>query len=155
MKKCLKCKQYKPFSEFYINQAQKGGFGCWCKLCQSNYQKTKEGKVARKRYAQSRKGKCNQRKGNQKYFKSEKGKAIHRAKQKKYYANHPKVIKAQRAVNKAIKVGDIPSPKTKLCHYCSKPAQQYHHHKGYEPEYWFDIVPVCVECHFKYNRKVA
>ncbi|GAG26296.1 unnamed protein product, partial [marine sediment metagenome] len=28
-------------------------------------------------------------------------------------------------------------------------AEQYHHPNGYEPEHWFNIIPICIKCHNK------
>lgn len=39
MKQCLKCKQIKPVSEFYLNKLSKDGYSWWCKRCQKEYSK--------------------------------------------------------------------------------------------------------------------
>lgn len=39
------------------------------------------------------------------------------------------------------------------CHYCPAQAKQYHHHNGYEPEHYLDVVPICIKCHGEINRK--
>ena len=118
------------------------------------------------------KNKISQRKSNKKYKKTEKGKAAtHRAKQKyqktikyifarkiannNYRARHPIQIKAQRTVNNAIADGKLRRPDSLICHYCPEQAKQYHHHKGYEPKHWLDIVPTCTRCHRKSHRKIA
>lgn len=39
MKRCSKCKQVRPFSQFRKNVKAKDGHGYWCKICCSEYQK--------------------------------------------------------------------------------------------------------------------
>lgn len=144
-KKCPQCKQIKPFSEFY--KSKKDGLTSYCKSCkkiyQQNYRKTEKGKLAQKRYQQTEKGKITYRKGVAKYLKTPKGKAIRES----FNARNPNYRKAKNAINNAIRDGKLPRAKTLLCHYCPKPAQQYHHWHGYEPEHWLDVVPACRKCH--------
>lgn len=129
---------------------------------QSKYQKTEKGKATikhyqqsekfkatQKRYRQSEKGKIAQRKRSKKYYQTEKGKVARKRGNKNFKARNPNYEKSHNTVNHAIKIGKLPRPDTQLCHYCPKPAQQYHHHKGYAPENWLDVVPVCRKCHNK------
>jgi hypothetical protein len=51
------------------------------------------------------------------------------------------------AVHRAVERGDLIPVRTRQCVKCDKPAEQYHHHKGYAPEHQLDIIPVCVLCH--------
>lgn len=64
-KKCIKCKQEKPLSEFYTSVKTKDGFRNKCKICMYEfvcyYRQTKQGKKITK-------------KANQKYFSSIRGK---------------------------------------------------------------------------------
>lgn len=129
-KRCSKCKQIKPTSEFYKDPRKIGRWCSRCKTCRLKYAKehrqTKKYKISRKRYQQS-----------------EKGKATY----KRYQIQNPERNKAKSIVKYAVSIGKLPRPDTRLCHYCPKPAQQYHHHKGYAPEHWLDVVPVCIPCH--------
>ena len=164
MKTCSKCKQTKRLSEFQKNRAQKDGFSCWCKTCnkvynqsevgksnRKHYGQSEKGKTRDKRYRQSEKGKVADRKGKEKYRKTAKG----RLSQKRLKARYPNKIKARNAINSAIRIGKMISPKLLLCHYCPKPAQQYHHWHGYEPEHWLNVIPVCTDCHQKCKKKIA
>ena len=129
MKTCSKCKQNKQLSEFHKNRCRNDGLQDYCKSCDkfyhSNYYQTKQGKATRKRS------------------------------DKRFNARHPKYHKATHAVNNAIRDGKLPRANTWLCHYCPKPAQQYHHWHGYEPEHWLDVVPACRKCDYKEHRKIA
>lgn len=131
-KRCCHCKQIKPLSEFYKNRSTETGYGHYCKICRLK---------ANAKYKLTEKGKANEKK----YHQSEKGKIA----KKCYRIRHPKQVKAQKAVNHAIIIGELVRPDTLVCHYCEAKAQKYHHHKGYAPKHWFDIVPVCNPCHIK------
>jgi len=156
-KRCCTCKQIKPHTEFYQNKARKDGHQEDCKVCH---------RKADRKYRQTETGKLNHRKGDRKYRQSEKGKITIKEKDKRYKqrengklvnwlavkrfrAKHPEQTKAGRAVNHAIEAGKMARPDTRLCHSCTKPAQEYHHWRGYDPEHYLDVVPVCKKCHKK------
>ena len=176
MKICSKCKNIKQLSEFHKNRAKKDGYQDYCKICQRNvvkkYQKTdkgrdnhnasclkyfksekgkanlkryrssKKGKATYKRYSQSEKGKDNARR----YRESEKGKISAIKSTRKQRIFYPQKIKAVNAVNNAIRKRQLPPPDSLQCS-CGNPAKDYHHHKGYEPKHYLDVVPVCKKCH--------
>jgi hypothetical protein len=52
---------------------------------------------------------------------------------------------ARSALNEAIRSGKILRPTT--CSLCPNPSPQAHHHKGYEPEHWLDVLWLCLPCH--------
>lgn len=61
--------------------------------------------------------------------------------------------KARGAVNKAVRSGKLPPPDTMVCDSCDEAlAAHYHHFNGYEREHWFDIEPLCTECHGREHR---
>jgi len=161
-KRCCTCKRSKHISEFYKNRREKDGFQSQCKTCikqsHQKYRKSKKGKCAQKHYCQSVKGKANFKRYQQsakgkatqkRYNQSEKGKANNKASQQRYGIRHPQRCKAQVAVNHAVNDGILPHVNTLVCHYCPKPAQQYHHWHGYSREHWLDVVPACIPCHIK------
>ena len=43
--------------------------------------------------------------------------------------------------------GTLPWPERLPCVSWGQPAAQYHHHRGYAPEYRLDVVPMCPACH--------
>lgn len=153
LKTCSKCKQTKQLTGFYKHQSTKDGHrpdckSCFMKQCKK-YRQTKQGKAMRQketaRYYKTEKGKATRKR----YQQSEKGKVTY----KHSRIRHPECFKARRAVMRAITTGRLPRPNTRLCHYCPKPAQQYHHHKGYAPEHQLDVVPVCRKCHQNIPKK--
>jgi len=162
-KKCTKCKEIKPLSEFCRDRANKIGRKSCCKICDlkqvkkyqqtkrgkvvkrkanARYKKTEKGKAAEKRYSQSEKGKAIRKR----YRRTEKYKAIHNACIERYIHRNQNKHKANITLNNAIKLGKLPRPDTLRCS-CKKQAEQYHHHKGYAPENWLNVVPVCTKCH--------
>ncbi len=159
IKQCSKCKQSKSSSEFYIDRSKKDGLTSYCKLCQKKYQQSTKYKTAEKirenRYVQTDKGRANRRKAAKKYQNSAKGKAMKRVRLRCFYARNPNYAKAVNVTNHAVQAGKIPRPDSLLCRYCPKPAQQYHHWHGYEPEHWLDVVPTCIDCHKKRHRRIA
>lgn len=70
---------------------------------------------------------------------------------RKYFENrkaeNPAEHLAQRAVNLAVRRGEMPHIKTQKCSQCEKQARHYHHDKGYDIEHWLDVIPVCARCH--------
>lgn len=174
-KRCFKCKEIKPISEFHKEAASRDGFKNDCKICCSKYKKeysqTEQGKAWWKRYKQSEKGKA----ARKRYTKSEKRKAAKKrykqskkgkATQKRYAQSEkgknatkcfnifrPEQIKAVSVVNHAIRDGRLPRSDSLQCHYCPAQAKQYHHYLGYAPEHWLDVVPVCIKCHHNETSK--
>lgn len=149
-KYCPQCKQFKPLSEFHKKQSNKDGFQTYCKPCRKILAQSETNrayqKIYQQHYRQTEKGKVAYSKGNKKYRQTEKFKA----KEKRYRVRYPGKVKAVKAINNAIKGGKLPRPDTLLCHYCPKPAQEYHHWHGYELEHYLDVVPVCIKCHNKF-----
>lgn len=148
-KQCPRCKEIKTISEFSKDRTCTDSLDCYCKVCRNavvkQYQQTEKGKASIKRYAQSDKRKAYQKAYQKQYQRTEKCKTT----RKHYFIRHPEHRKARDAVSIAITVGRLPRLDTLLCHYCPKPAQQYHHWHGYAPEHWLDVVPVCRDCHSK------
>lgn len=138
IKRCSKCKQFKQLSKFNKSKSEKDGLQSYCKTCQRVYSHSKNGREA-----------C--RKAANNYRKTTKGKAT----KKRFYKRHPNYEKANHAVNNAITSGRLPRPDTMKCNYCPKQAQQYHHWHGYEPERWLDVIPICMNCHYKRRRRIA
>jgi len=166
-KRCSKCKQIKPLSEFYKDRSKKDGHQSECRTCNlkqvkkyqqtkrgkvvkqkanARYQKTGKGKAAQKRYSQSEKGKAT----HKCYRQTDKGKAIHNACIERYIRRNPEKHKANFAMNSAIKLGKLPRPDSLQCS-CGEQAEQYHHH-SYEPKFWLDVIPVCHKCHTKIHQ---
>lgn len=107
-------------------------------------EKRKANRKAVRKYRKTEKGKIVFKKACKKYRQSEKG--------KRYHLRFPKRYTAKNAVNSAVRHGKIPCIKTRRCYFCYKQAHQYHHYKGYEPEFKLDIIPICFKCHKKIHK---
>ncbi len=146
MKRCSKCKKLKSSEDFYAHNISEDGLRSKCvsclKIIQTQYQETKKGKASQKRYAQSEKGKASRRK----HLLSNKGKTTTKISRLAYSKKHPELQRARNAINNAIRAGKIPRADTLKC-VCGEQAHEYHHPKGYKPEHWFSIIPICVKCH--------
>lgn len=90
------------------------------------------------------------------YRKTKKYMAAQKRCWKKYREKNSVAIKITRpaynALNKAVARGIFPRPDTLKCFNCENQAKEYHHHKGYEPEYWFEVIPLCTNCHRNIHR---
>ncbi len=132
MKTCSKCHKDKSLKEFFKDKRKKDGHQITCKACQ--LKRAKE------------------------YRQTDKGRAVHLRCYKRYRLRHADRIKekryAQNAVNRAIAKGQLQRPDTQKCHYCPEAAEQYHHHKGYEPEHWLDVEPTCRKCHTRIHNNL-
>ena len=131
-KRCSKCNEIKPLSEFFKRTKNKDELQGYCKSCQNEsnkkYGKTKKGKAAKKRYGQSEKGRAN----HKRYEQSDKGKIA---------------IATRSAIRYAILTRRLPQPNTLQCHYCPAQAEEYHHWNGYKTNHRLDVIPVCIKCH--------
>jgi hypothetical protein len=126
-KQCSKCKQIKSISDFRQRTDSKDGYRHQCKKCLGFY--------------------INQ------WYKTEKGKKRMHIHNLKYKIDHPDRRKAHKEVNNAVRAGKLSRPSNYHCRYCWNPAQQYHHHLGYTPENWFNVIPVCRICHTNLHRQ--
>ena len=152
---CSHCKQIKPISMFHKNKRTKDGLCYQCKNCRKIKSQSKQGRIANrirvKKYRKTEKGQKTYQKARKKYAQSEKGKIY----QKQWCLNHPESRKAKSAVDWAIRVGKLPYAKTLSCYYCPKPAREYHHWRGYALEHFLDVIPVCKKCHHYVNLPPA
>ena len=145
-KKCPKCNQTKPFCEFNKNRARKGGLDVYCRKCQAKKRKTQIYKNYRRQYEQ-----CKKCKDYRKQYQQKNRQIFNLSQRKRRLSNHTQ-NKAVGMVGYAVKMGRIKPANSFKCTYCSMQAREYHHHKGYEPENWFVIIPVCRICHCKIHR---
>jgi len=90
-KECTKCKEIKPFSEFYKQKGRKFGLASNCKECNN-----KTGK----KYRQTEKGKESSRKGTKKYQQTVKGIEVKKRATKKYRQSEKGIEVRRRASEK-------------------------------------------------------
>ena len=137
-KRCSKCKQVLPFSEFSKDRSHKDGHRSVCKPCCKEYIDA---------YQRTEHGKKVQAKTSKKYFQTAKGKDARRRGKTKQQRLYPMKAKAQQAVMHAVQADKLPKVSTLQCRNCDEQAEQYHHHKGYAKKHWLDVIPLCRVCH--------
>src|SRR5262245_44000112 len=64
----------------------------------------------------------------------------------------PAQLSAYRAVAQALTAGRLPPVETLACASCGRPAQAYHHHRGYARAHWLEVAPLCDHCHARAHR---
>jgi hypothetical protein len=102
-KKCSKCGEVKPVSEFHKRAASKDGYATRCKVCK---------KAENKAYRKTEKGKAQRAKAQAKYNKTEKGKATSAKAKAKYESKIPPAVYQIRClVNQRVYVGQSMTPK--------------------------------------------
>ena len=160
-KTCTKCSLTFPATTDYFHRA-KDKLVSYCKQCAKIYASTDAAKAKRKecteRWRASEEGSKKRQawlesdrrkelsaKNMQKYLKSDKAKANNKRAREK----NPDGVKAREKVGTAVKNGTLPRVKTLLCSRCHNRANHYHHHLGYSPENWLDVIPLCAKCHKK------
>jgi hypothetical protein len=171
-KSCVRCGVVKPLESFTKNSKSKSGYSGRCKDChrkisaESVANNPHSRKASCVRYYLSHREVCKIRcaswvKKNpvkvaelakkarlkEKLTHPERVKLRQLRGQELSRKNYPLRYKARCKVNNAVASGKIPRAKDQACHQCGLPASQYHHHAGYEPDHWLDVIPVCFPCH--------
>ena len=147
-KRCSKCKQVKPTSDFYRNRSRKDGLCHECRQCKKLYEHSINGKRRRRKYEQSTNGKAT----HHKYGTSHKGRVVYQRWAHIHRARYPHRERARMTVSLAVKRGTLPRTRDCICTLCGKQAQQYHHYMGYAPDHWLDVIPLCRQCHITLHK---
>lgn len=70
-------------------------------------------------------------------------------------------LQARQRINVEVRTGYRPHPNQLACVDCGhvwregERRHEYDHHKGYAPEYHYDVEPVCTLCHAKRDNEKA
>ena len=147
-KKCPRCGETKPLSEFSKNKSRSDGHAHYCKSCAY---------AATKQWVSENNDKRKESKRNA-YWKNpdrERSIAARRRRENpetnrkacaRYNDAHPERRNAVNVVNRAVAAGDICPPTNLKCAACGMQAKDYHH-ASYAPEHWLFVVPLCRSCH--------
>ena len=165
MKKCTKCKNILPKTEYYKHNNMPDGLQAWCKSCKLDaartWRKTDKGKRLNreygKKYRATEQGKKVVKrihaKALKKYRCTEKGRAINRKMYRKSYQKSSDRYSAKSAVHYAVRKGKLPHANQFICTRCnSTEANLYHHPRGYKNGHKLDVVPLCFQCHQKVHN---
>lgn len=117
MKKCIKCRQEKPLTDFHRHVKMKDGYRNTCKEC---------------RKAQSRE-----------YVQTERGKQVRSQAIKTWRKKYPEKIKAQKALQYAIKHGKV--KRSSQCERCGEKKPLQGHHPDYSQP--LQVIWACDKCH--------
>lgn len=158
-KNCTCCKELKELGEFHRAKNRKDGYQSYCKSCSAaytkHYRQTGKGKTSNNqacaRYFKTKKGKV----ARKRYLHSKKGKAYRKKGKARYTEKHPNEIKARLAISHEIESGRMESATAHYCEHCGEQATHYHHHRGYEPEHWLDVVALCRKCDITDHRQMS
>lgn len=144
---CSRCLQWKEGLEFPKNAGPKNANSCTCLACRRvKIQKSRKGQES------AFNGKTHTDEAKQRMAEAHSGERNHKWKGGVSYRKTPRDpahTKAKRIVNHAIKAGRLARASTLPCFDCSKAAKEYHHHYGYDPEHWLDVIALCRKCHLK------
>jgi hypothetical protein len=161
-KRCTKCGQIKPLSEFNKNKTRVDGHREMCKNCRSQYEKRLKDSNPEKvrerynKYNQSQKGRnkfkewINQNKDKiaeigRRFRRTTKGKVSINKHEQRYSAKYPEKRFAKTEVYKAVAAGKLPRVNTLTCHRCHVNQAKHYHHPDYSKP--LDVIPLCVQCH--------
>jgi hypothetical protein len=125
MKPCSRCKQEKPFSEYYKHSGTPSGLQSDCKACHRE--------VVRK------------------YSKTEKGRQNESRKSRQKISRHPEKVRARRQAVYAINTGKLICPEG--CEKCFRVCQLQAHHQDYSKPY--DVEFLCDPCHKLIHGKLT
>lgn len=180
-KRCSKCGQDKPRAAFFARKKNPDGLEGQCRECRIAARRAwRHSPKGRPKYLAA----CKRRQINTKYkakrnarareryhtepnyrarilgecLDAERAvarKAVIKRARAKYDAANPEKNRARRATRYAVSTGRIPKASTLPCIRCGKPAQEYHHHRGYDAAHRLDVVPVCKTCHEAIDHGLA
>jgi len=137
MKKCFKCDETMPLSQFYRHPQMKDGHLNKCKVCAktdvlANRAKNLEFyKSYDRQYAQTSEGKASRAKSNKKWLESNAW---------KYVAHY--------TLTNAVRDGKIIKPAS--CSECGKSGRIHGHHEDYTKP--LDVMWLCPKCHSEKHR---
>ena len=151
-KKCFKCGEIKPLSDFYKHNGMKDGRLNKCKECgkkdvRKNY---RENIDHYKEYERKRRNLPHRVEAREKYLETDAGKESAKKSKKKWDGRNPIKRLASHAVNNAVRDGKLVKPKN--CESCgSEPIRLHGHHDDYA----FPLVVrwLCPGCHNKWHKE--
>lgn len=153
-KLCTKCDRTLLLDAFNRRSAAKDGRQRWCRECMTSRARTLRSDGRYRAYDQaynrteigrerSRRSYSNHVDYYRDYTAQPERKAKQREHQRRYYAADPARGRARAAVSHALAAGKIaPQPCAAASCECSGRIEA-HHHCGYAPEHWLDVVWLC------------
>lgn len=136
-KRCFKCQQVKPLTDFYHHPRMADGHLNKCKLCTRVDSLIQRAKKDEHRLAYER-----QRAG------TEIRRELRRRVTVAYRRKYPERTAAYNAVARAIRSGKMVRPER--CQGCDQPAELKAHHEDYRRP--LDVIWLCARCHLHHHH---
>ena len=159
-KTCTKCGESKPLTEYYQRKSgpRQGEFSAYCRACsvaavmasraKNPEAHTKIRDSMRRWRAENREIAIARERARYIAQTEKRRKVAQKARRK-----NPLRTQAHNAIRRAVRHGKFPPASSMVCKYCQEAqAADWHHHRGYEKQFWLDVVAVCNECHGKAHR---
>lgn len=152
MKKCFKCNQAKPLSEFYRHAKMGDGHLNKCKECtkidvSQNYRENRDHYID---YERSRASLPHRVEARKVYAKTSAGLASGLLSKKRWDENNPKKKGASNAVSNAVSSGRLFKPDS--CEDCGTSEARIHgHHDDYDKP--LDVRWLCPACHSAWHKE--
>ena len=149
-KKCFKCKESKPLSEFYVHLQMGDGHLNKCKECtKTDVKRHRKANVERIREYDRARSKLPHRRAGDKA----RSKALHRIKAntertKIYRKTFPLRYKAHSIINHALKSGKLIRPS--ICEACEQELRLNGHHDDYTKP--LEVKWLCSPCHSELHQ---
>ena len=128
MKKCTRCGNEKPLTDFQVRSASNDGYTASCKQCLSDYDKSRANLPHRV-------------KAREKYQKTDEGKAAKAKATIRYKEKNPKKNAAHHAISNAVRDGKI---KRHCCLLCGDEKTEAHHTHYDDP---LAVIWLCTKHH--------
>ncbi len=139
LKRCCRCGEIKPLTDFYPDDRKADGAKPDCKVCFGEtvkaYRSTPHGQEIIKASAKHHRSTAKWRETHRLY--------IRRTRAEKRWEQQER---ARKHVWDKVRRNGFPRPSEHVCADCGAPATQYHH-ESYEREHWLDVTPLCDMCH--------
>lgn len=151
-KRCFKCEETKPRSEFYRHPRMKDGLLGKCKSCTKsdvsrNYRKNIE---YYKEYERGRAMLPHRVESRHEYAETPRGRAVSRGAKARWRARNRIKLGAIQILNNAVRDGRVLKPER--CECCgSRPKRLHGHHDDYA--FALDVRWLCPGCHAKWHRE--
>ncbi len=160
MKKCSKCGETKPLSEYYKHKGMSDGHLNQCKTCvKSRVARHREDNIERFReYDRNRPNHKDRVESNKQRYKRKRQEGdpdwLEKDKDRvrKYRAKNNRKYLANNAVNNAVRDGRLDKPSQ--CSRCPAIENIQGHHWSYEEENWLDVIWLCPRCHADEHKRL-
>lgn len=163
-KRCTKCGEEKDLEEFPRKKTGKNGRRSMCTLCTAAanakwyYLNRKRSLKSSAKWASENRDRMNKSSAKWVAANPEDAAVGHRKDAAQDRDRHQRQIKARREVTEAIRTNRLVVGPCAVCDLAPKKVKgrqriQAHHHKGYAPKCWLDVIWLCVPDHIEADKE--